>query len=128
MGTISGFLNESNLSIDINKINPNHFTSVFKALGDNKISSTVAKDIILDSYQTGKDPLVTAKDRGLMQVSDSSELEKIVDKVLSDNPNAKSDYKKNPNIVGFLVGQVMKVSGGSANPQLVKQILEKKLK
>lgn len=128
LGSLSSFLNESAQSLDINKINHQFFLAVFKALSDNQVSSTVAKDIILDSYQTGKPPLDIAKNRGLLQISDTGKLEKIVDKVLNDNPNVKSDYIKNPNIVGFLVGQVMKESKGSANPQLVKKILEKKLK
>jgi len=128
LGSLSAYLNESAQPIDISKINPAYFSSVFKAQVDSKISSTVAKDILLQTYQTGQDPLVIAQDGGLMQVSDTGKLEEIVDKVLSANPNAKADYQKNPNIIGFLVGQVMKLSAGSANPQMVRLILEKKLK
>jgi len=128
LGSLSAHLNETQSQIDINKINPKHFTDTYQAQVDNKISSTVAKQIILESYQTGQDPIKIAKSRGLLQVSDTGKLEQIVDKALQDNPNAKADYQRNPNIIGFLVGRVMKLSVGSANPQLVRLILEKKLK
>lgn len=128
LGSLSAYLNESDQEIDLDKINPDYFSSVFTAQTDNKISFTVAKDILLQSYQTGQDPLKIAQSRGLLQVSDTGKLENMVDKVLQDNPNAKVDYQKNPNLIGFLIGQVMKLSAGSANPQLVRLILEKKLK
>jgi len=81
----------------------------------------------LESYQTGKNPLEIAKEKNLLQVSDTSKIEEIAQKVIADNPKAVQDYQKNPNSIGFLIGQLMKASSGSANPQLAKEILEKLL-
>ncbi|MPN22096.1 Aspartyl/glutamyl-tRNA(Asn/Gln) amidotransferase subunit B [bioreactor metagenome] len=74
------------------------------------------------------DPVEIAKSKDLIQVSDSGEIEKIAQEVISQNTKAVEDYKKNPASIGFLIGQLMKASKGSANPQLAKEILEKLLK
>ncbi len=128
LGPIKEYLNQNQQDLDVDKINPQYFASVIEAQQSSQISATVAKTIILDSFQTGLDPLTIAQDRGLIQVSDTTKLEIIVEKVLKDNPDVVNNYAKNPNVIGFLIGAVMKASGGSANPQIVKEILEKKLK
>ncbi|HOY61044.1 MAG TPA: Asp-tRNA(Asn)/Glu-tRNA(Gln) amidotransferase subunit GatB [Candidatus Woesebacteria bacterium] len=114
------------IKIDINKINPDYFKKLF----DHKLdfSSTVIKQLILDSYQTGLDPLEIAKEKNLFQVSDTNTLEQFAKEVIEANPKAVEDYHQNPLAIGFLVGQLMKVSKGSANPQTGKEILEKLLK
>ncbi|MFA6519159.1 MAG: Asp-tRNA(Asn)/Glu-tRNA(Gln) amidotransferase subunit GatB [Candidatus Shapirobacteria bacterium] len=113
------------ISIDIGKINPIHFKNLFDHKSE--LSSTAIKQLIIDSYQSGTDPLSLAKDQNLFQVSDTGKIEDLAKKVLADNPKAIDDYKKNPNSIGFLVGQLMKLSAGSANPALARQILEKLL-
>jgi aspartyl-tRNA(Asn)/glutamyl-tRNA(Gln) amidotransferase subunit B len=114
------------IEITIDNINPEYFKNLF----DHKteLSSSAIKQLILDAYTSGKDPLVLAKEQNLFQVSDTGAIEAIVKKVLADNPKAVADYQKNPLSIGFLVGQVMKASAGSANPKLSKEILEKLLK
>lgn len=114
------------IKIDINKINPDYFKKLF----DHKLdfSSTAIKQLILDSYQTGLDPLEIAKEKNLFQVSDTNTLEQFAKEVIEANPKAVEDYHQNPLAIGFLVGQLMKVSKGSANPQTGKEILEKLLK
>lgn len=109
------------------QITPDQLSATAKAALSGEISSTVAKDIVYESANTGKDPLVVAKDNNLLQVSDSVAIEKIVQDVIDAHPKAVEDYRKNPMAIGFLVGQVMKVSGGSANPQLAREVLEKLL-
>jgi aspartyl-tRNA(Asn)/glutamyl-tRNA(Gln) amidotransferase subunit B len=84
--------------------------------------------VIVESYQNNQDPIEIAKSNGLIQVSDSGEIEKIAKAVIEQNPKAVSDYHKNPMSIGFLIGQLMKSSGGSANPKMAKEILEKLLK
>ena len=108
---------------------PDFTTVTFNNLFDNKdkLSSTAIKQLILDSYNTGSDPLELAKKQNLFQVSDTGAIEEIAKKVLADNPKAVTDYQKNPMSIGFLVGQVMKASQGSANPVMAKEILEKLL-
>ena len=122
------FLGPLKIDLEINKIKPEYFKDLIESLDKNEISSTVAKQIILESYQTQQNPLDIAKNKNLLQISDTNKIEEIAQKIISDNPKAVEDYTKNPNSIGFLVGQVMKASSGSANPQLAKQILQKLLK
>ena len=128
LGPIKQYLNQIQENIDINKIDPGSYLATLSAVDSGQISSTVAKQITVESYQTGQDPLKIAQSRGLMQVSDTGKLEVIVDTVIKDNPDVVKNYQKNPNIIGFLIGAVMKASAGSANPQIVREILELKLK
>ena len=115
-------------TIDIvaEKINPAFFKNLFD--NKDKLSSTATKQLILDSYESGKDPLILAKEQNLFQVSDAAAIEEIAKTVLSNNPKAVADYQKNPMSIGFLVGQLMRESKGSANPVVAKEILEKLLK
>ncbi|MEI8067383.1 MAG: Asp-tRNA(Asn)/Glu-tRNA(Gln) amidotransferase subunit GatB [Candidatus Shapirobacteria bacterium] len=117
-----------NEDINIDKIKPENCLKIVTAQNESLLSSTSAKIVFTESYRTGEDPIEIAKKQGLIQVSDSSQIEKIAKEVIDNNPKAVQDYLKNPNSVGFLVGQLMKASNGSANPQLAKEILEKLLK
>ena len=75
-----------------------------------------------------KDPEIIVNEKGLKQQSDPKELEKLIDKVISENPDKVKEYKSGKNkLFGFFVGQAMKISNGKANPQLVNEILKKKL-
>lgn len=126
-GAIRTFLNESQSEIDVTKINFDFFKSLFDSVTKSELSSSVAKQVIVESYQNGQNPVEIAKEKGLVQVSDTNALEKFAKEVIEANPKAVEDYHKNPASIGFLIGQLMKVSHGSANPQLAKEILEKML-
>lgn len=128
LGAIKTYLNENSEELDDQKINPQFFLDLFTSVSKSEISATVAKQVIIDSYKSGENPVEIAKSKGLLQVSDSGEIEKIATEVISQNPKAVEDYQKNPASIGFLIGQLMKASKGSANPQLAKEILEKLLK
>ena len=104
------------------------FCALVIAVSKSVISATVAKQVIIESYHIGQDPVIIAKNSGLIQVSDSGEIEKIAKQVIENNSKAVEDYKKNPASIGFLIGKLMQASRGSANPQLAKEILEKLLK
>ena len=79
--------------------------------------------------ETGEEPKKIIETKGLQQKSDPKELESIVDKIISDNKDKVAQYKTGKvKLFGFFVGQIMKVSGGKANPQLVNEILKQKLK
>ncbi|MBU1118226.1 Asp-tRNA(Asn)/Glu-tRNA(Gln) amidotransferase subunit GatB [Patescibacteria group bacterium] len=127
-GAIRQKLNETQESFDISKLSGEYFSNLFKAVKNSEISSSVAKQVIVESYETAKDPVEIAKEKGLIQVSDTASLEQFAKEVIEANSKAVEDYRKNPLAIGFLVGQLMKVSKGSANPQLAKEILEKLLK
>jgi len=122
-GAIRTALNETQSKIDINKIIPAHFKDIYSKKSE--LSSTAIKQLILESYNSGTDPLIFAKENSLFQVSDTDALEIFAKEVIAANPKAVEGYHKNPASIGFLIGQLMKVSKGSANPQVAKTILEK---
>lgn len=127
LGALTEQLNKDQADIDLSKVNPAHSLQIVNALIDSIISSTTSKILFVEAYMSGIEPLQIANSRGLIQVSDTSEIEKIATKVIEDNPKAVEDYRKNPQAIGFLIGQLMKASRGSANPALAKSILEKLL-
>lgn len=127
-GPIKTYLNQSQNNISQLKLGPKYFWELFEAVEQSQISLSVARQIIVESYLTSKSPLDLAKEKNLLQVSDTGKLEELAKKVLAANPKAVADYQKNPSSIGFFIGQLMKLSGGSANPQLAKEILEKLLK
>ncbi len=127
LGSLRTHLNETQEELDINKINPEFFKNLFDSVSKSEISATVAKQVIVESYQSQIDPVGIARSKGLIQVSDTNEIEKIAKEVLAQNAKAVEDYKKNPASIGFLIGQLMKASKGSANPAVAKTILEKLL-
>ena len=97
-------------------------------VGDGSLSSTAAKEVLLGVIANGKEPADVAKQKNLIQVSDSGALETIVDKVIAENPKPVAEYQAGEKkVLGFLVGQVMKASKGQANPPMVNAILKKKL-
>jgi len=128
LGALKTYLNETQKDIVLIPCNPVFYINLFNAVSGSEISATVAKQVITESYQTDVDPVEIAKSKGLIQVSDSGEIEKIATEVITNNPKAVEDYKKNPMSIGFLIGQLMKASRGSANPVIAKNILEKLLK
>jgi aspartyl-tRNA(Asn)/glutamyl-tRNA(Gln) amidotransferase subunit B len=95
---------------------------------DNTISSKIAKDVLDTLFESGGSPKQIVEQKGLKQVTDASSIEPFVDDVLSKNPDAREKFKAGKtNIIGFIVGQVMKASGGKANPKLVNELVLKKL-
>jgi aspartyl-tRNA(Asn)/glutamyl-tRNA(Gln) amidotransferase subunit B len=91
------------------------------------ISSKVAKDVLTIIWTEGGDPRDIVERRGLKQVSDVGALEKLVDEIVANNPDKVADAKANPKAIGWFVGQVLKASGGKANPQTVNALLKKRL-
>ncbi|RBP42768.1 Asp-tRNA(Asn)/Glu-tRNA(Gln) amidotransferase subunit GatB [Garciella nitratireducens] len=109
-------------------IKSEYLASLIKIVKEGKISRTVGKEVFEELISTDKSPEEIIKEKGLTQISDSGELEKMVSEILTQNPQAIQDYKDGKKqAIGFLVGQVMKVSKGKANPQSTKDIIEKKL-
>tara|TARA_Y100000590_G_scaffold188442_1_gene214768 strand:+ start:382 stop:690 length:309 start_codon:yes stop_codon:yes gene_type:complete len=92
------------------------------------ISGKIAKSVFELMAEGDKDPEKIVKEKDLKQESNPKELEKLIDKVISENPDKVKEYKSGKDkLFGFFVGQVMKISSGKANPQLVNEILKKKL-
>lgn len=110
-------------------LKPEYFAHVLQMVSSGQINRTVAKDVIAESFQTGKAPEEIVRERGLGQISDASLLAEIVTRVLAENPKAVADFKAGKEaVIGFLQGQVMKATGGKADPQKTKELLIQKLK
>ena len=107
---------------------PGHLVKLSKMVDSGSINSSAAKGLIVGHFTDFIDPQKLAKQAGLLQTTDDSQIEKVVDKVISDNPKAASDVKSgHPQAIGFLVGQVMKSSGGKVDPKTAQDILKRKL-
>ncbi len=121
-------LNEKKETINDVKITPMHIAELADALEDGKITSKQGKEVFVQMIETNEMPLKIIKDKGMEVVSDSGEIDKIVQDVIAANPKAVEDYKSGKtNVVGWLMGQVMKISHGKANPKQATQILNKYL-
>ncbi|MBI2633968.1 MAG: Asp-tRNA(Asn)/Glu-tRNA(Gln) amidotransferase subunit GatB, partial [Parcubacteria group bacterium] len=125
---IKGVLLEEGKRLSEVKIQPSHLAKIGSLLKQDKISSRVAKDLLSRVIESGEDPKVLIQEGGLLQISDEGEIEKIVKRVLENEPRAVEDYKKGKaNAMQFLAGKVMAETRGRANPALVQEVLKKLL-
>lgn len=128
LGDIKAYLNKNESRIDSLKFSKNSLISLVSLVKDNKINSRQAKDILDEMLLTGKKPEVIISEKGIEQINSSEEIEKIVDIVIKENDNAISEYKNGKDhAFSFLVGQVMKLSKGKANPNIAKELLISKI-
>ena len=129
MGELSAFLNKDNLSILETKVDSINLGNLLSRIEDSTISGKIAKEIFEEMWNSKKSPDEIIEEKSLKQVTDSSEIEKVINQVLEQNQSQLEQYKSGKvKLFGFFVGQVMKASKGKANPQLVNEILKKKLK
>jgi len=128
MGELTRELNNSGTDITASPVSPERLVDLLTMVDRGVISLKVARDIFPDLYRSDKTPQQIVQEKGLTQVSDEGALEKMIDEVLSKNPTQVTQFKEGKQqVLGFLVGQVMKVSGGKANPGKVNELLKKKL-
>ena len=128
-GELFALLNEKNLEITESPISAKNLSKLINLIKDGTISGKIAKTVFEIMSDGDKDPNNVVKDKDLKQQSDPKELEKLIEKVINENQDKVKEYKSGKEkLFGFFVGQAMKVSGGKANPQLVNEILKKKLK
>ena len=121
-------LNEKKETINDVEITPAHIAELADALEDGKITSKQGKEVFAEMMATNKMPSVIIKEKGMEVVSDAGEIDKIVQDVIAANPKAVEDFKGGKtNVVGWLMGQVMKLSHGKANPKQATEILNKYL-
>ncbi|MDC3004826.1 Asp-tRNA(Asn)/Glu-tRNA(Gln) amidotransferase subunit GatB [Candidatus Pelagibacter sp.] len=127
-GELFALLNDKNIEITESPISSENLAKLINLIKDGTISGKIAKTVFEIMADGNKDPEKIVEEKGLKQQSDPKELEKIIDKVILDNPKNVEAYKSGKDkLFGFFVGQVMKQSNGKANPQLVNEILKKKL-
>ena len=127
-GELFALLNDKSIEITESPISSENLAKLINLIKDGTISGKIAKTVFEIMADGNKDPEKIVEEKGLKQQSDPKELEKIIDKVILDNPKNVGAYKSGKDkLFGFFVGQVMKQSNGKANPQLVNEILKKKL-
>ena len=111
------------------KFTPSQIAELVKMIDDETISSKIAKDVFEEMVKSGINPTQIVKDKGLVQISDPSEILPIIDEIIANNPDNVAKFKAgNTKLLGFFVGQVLKNTGGKANPQVVNELVALKLK
>lgn len=129
MGDIAAYLNTEKLAITEIALKPLVLAELIQLIEDDTISGKIAKEILPELLATGGSAKELAESRGLIQISDVSQLEAIIDQVIAANPKKLEQYRNGKTkLQGFFVGQVMKETNGRANPKLTNQLLGKKLK
>ena len=117
-------IEEKNISIEEFSVEPENIGKLIKLIKANTISSKIAKDVFEILLSENKDPEIIVKEKGLVQITDNSEIEKIVEQVLAENPQSVEDYKAGKsNALKYLVGQSMRLSKGKANPQMINEMI-----
>jgi aspartyl-tRNA(Asn)/glutamyl-tRNA(Gln) amidotransferase subunit B len=124
---VLGRLNKEGLSLDASKVTAQANVAILTMVSDATISGKIAKDLFEIAWTTGRDPVEIVDTEGMKQVTDTGAIEKAVDEIIAANPDKVAQVKLKPTMLGWFVGQVMKASGGKANPQAVNAILKKKL-
>ena len=128
MGDLFGALNKLGVGIEASPIPADGLGALIDLIADNTISGKIAKDVFAAMLETGKSAGEIVESQGLRQVTDTGAIEKSIDEVLVANPDKVSEYRSGKDkLFGFFVGQVMKATGGKANPALLNDLLRKKL-
>ena len=128
MGDLSKNLNAENLTIEQSPVDAKRLGQMIKLIDKGTISGKIAKTVFVEMWKSPDSPEKIVKDKGLVQITDTSAIEGIVDDVIAKNPKAVEEYKAGKKkAIGALVGQIMKATKGKANPQMVNQLLTQKL-
>ena len=122
-----GRLNKEGRDITGSPVTAEQLAAIIDLIGEGTISGKIAKDLFEIVWQEGGDPRALVESRGMKQVTDLSAIEKVVDDIIAANPDKAAQVKDKPQSLGWFVGQVMKASGGKANPQSVNELLKSKL-
>jgi aspartyl-tRNA(Asn)/glutamyl-tRNA(Gln) amidotransferase subunit B len=128
MGDLAYALKDSGKDIETCPVPPGHLAELIRTLDSGEISGKIAKTVFEEMCRTGEEPATVIRRMGLVQVSDEASLGAVIDRVIADNPKQLAEYRAGKTkVVGFFVGQVMKETKGQANPQIVNQLLQRKL-
>jgi aspartyl-tRNA(Asn)/glutamyl-tRNA(Gln) amidotransferase subunit B len=122
-----GRLNKEGQGIADSPVSAAQLGAIVDLIGEGTISGKIAKDLFEIVWQEGGDPRELVEARGMKQVTDLGAIEKVVDEIIAANPDKLTQAKAKPQALGWFVGQVMKSSGGKANPQAVNDLLKSKL-
>jgi aspartyl-tRNA(Asn)/glutamyl-tRNA(Gln) amidotransferase subunit B len=124
---VLGRLHRDGLAISNCPVSATANNSIIRMIADRTISGKIAKDLLDIVWDSGGDPRTVVTERGLMQVTDTDAIEKAIDAVVAANPDKVGELVRKPKLIGWFVGQVMKETGGKANPQTVNALLQTRL-
>ncbi len=123
-----GRLNKAGKDVTESPVSAASLGGLIDLIADNTVSGSIAKKVFDEMFESGKEAAVIVEEQGLKQVTDTGAIEGIIDKVLADNPDKVEEYRGGKDkLFGFFVGQTMRASQGKANPQMVNELLRKKL-
>ncbi len=122
-----GRLNKEGKDVTASPVTPDQIGGIIDLIQAGTISGKIAKDLFEIVFTEGGDPAAVVEARGMKQVTDTGAIEKVIDEVIAANPDKVEQAKAKPTLLGWFVGQVMKASGGKANPGSVNEILKAKL-
>ncbi|NWG47518.1 MAG: Asp-tRNA(Asn)/Glu-tRNA(Gln) amidotransferase subunit GatB [Alphaproteobacteria bacterium] len=126
-GDFFAALNKAGLDITASPVSAGQLGALIDLISDGTISGRIAKEVFEILFTSGGDPRAIVEERGLRQVTDTGAIEAAVEAIISANPDKVAEYREKPKLMGWFVGQVMKETGGKANPQAVNEILKRKL-
>ncbi len=126
-GDLFAMLNRRGVGIGESPVSARSLGKLLDLIADGTISGRIAKDLFVAMEETGKDPAALVEERGLKQVTDTGAIEAAIKAVIDANPGQLAAYKAKPTLFGWFVGQVMKSTGGKANPKVVNELLKKAL-
>jgi aspartyl-tRNA(Asn)/glutamyl-tRNA(Gln) amidotransferase subunit B len=122
-----GRLNKEGLTISANPVSSAQLGSIVDLIGSGAISGKIAKDVFEIVWTEGGDPAAIVEQKGLRQLTDTGAITTAIDAIIAANPDKVAAAKAKPAMLGWFVGQVMKATGGKANPQAVNALLKEKL-
>ena len=121
-------LNKNNQDLNNSPVSPENLGQLIKLISTNEISGKIAKDVLEDMFSSGKTARQIVDEKGLQQVTDQGEIAKVIDEVIAENPKMVEQYLAGKDkLLGFFVGQAMKLTKGKANPKMLNDILINKL-
>src|ERR1700741_3762215 len=127
-GELAAALNRENVEIDKSRVGPDALAGLILKIKDKTISNNIAKDVFSEMWTSGKSAEDIIESKGLRQITDTGAIEKAIDEVMAKNPGQLADYRSGKDkLFGFFVGQVMKATGGKANPAQLNELVRKKL-
>jgi aspartyl-tRNA(Asn)/glutamyl-tRNA(Gln) amidotransferase subunit B len=128
MGDLAAFLNKDGLEIAASRVDAAGLAGLVGRIADATISGKIAKDVFEAMWASGQSTDAIIEQKGLRQITDTGAIEKAIEEVMARNPGQLADYRSGKDkLFGFFVGQVMKATGGKANPAQLNELLKKKL-
>ena len=127
MGELFGALNKAGTDLADSPVSADSLGGLIEAISEGTISGRTAKDVFASMFETGKTAATIIDEQGLKQISDEGAIESTLNEIIAANPAQVEKAKENPKLKGWFVGQVMKATGGQANPAVVNKLINQKL-